>query len=100
MIKLRKGYNSPQITIIDGKPVNLGGTDIKRIRPAVGVKAASETIIKGATKSQLERLYREGHPLLESVADEKTEKKGKSSIVEDLPLSDEIELEQEDVSNT
>lgn len=70
MIRVKDKYRkTPQITIFDGLAINLVGDDLLKVTPARGLSPRKEVLIKGATQRQLRKLYDEGHPILEEVAD-------------------------------
>ena len=107
MIKVIDKYTkTPQITIFDGLAINLVGDDLLKVTPARGLSPRKEVVVKGATQAQLQKLYNEGHPILEEVADKAIDKvvdkvvdkaapKGKK-VVE---VADVVEL-PEDVADT
>ena len=109
MIKVIDKYTkTPQITIFDGLAINLVGDDILKVTPARGLSPRKEVVVKGATQAQLQKLYNEGHPILEEVADKAIEKaapKGKKGVevtelTEDVAdiseLHEEIGIEEEE----
>jgi hypothetical protein len=95
MIKVKDKYTkTPQITIFDGLAINLVGDDILKVTPARGLSPRKEVVVKGATQAQLQKLYNEGHPILEEVADkaiEKAAQKGKKVEVIEVPKDIEVE---------
>ena len=97
MIKVIDKYTkTPQITIFDGLAINLVGDDILKVTPARGLSPRKEVVVKGATQAQLQKLYNEGHPILEEVADKPIDKaapKGKKvEVVETIEVQKDIEV--------
>ena len=94
MIKVKDKYTkTPQITIFDGLAINLVGDDILKVTPARGLSPRKEVVVKGATQAQLQKLYNEGHPILEEVADKSIDKaapKGKKVEVIEVPKDIEV----------
>lgn len=58
-------------------PVNIGGRDLKRIIPASQREPRREIIVRAATQSDLEFLFKEGNRFIEQVD------KGKDTAQED-----------------
>ena len=101
MVKVIDKYTkTPQITIFDGLAINLVGDDILKVTPARGLSPRKEVVVKGATQAQLQKLYNEGHPILEEVADKPIDKvvdkaapKGKKvEVVETIEVQKDIEV--------
>ena len=99
MIKVIDKYTkTPQITIFDGLAINLVGDDILKVTPARGLSPRKEVVVKGATQAQLQKLYNEGHPILEEVADKAIDKaapKGKKvEVQKDIEVTDVADISE------
>ena len=103
MIKVIDKYTkTPQITIFDGLAINLVGDDLLKVTPARGLSPRKEVVVKGATQAQLQKLYNEGHPILEEVADKPIDKvvdkaapKGKKvEVQKDIEVTDVADMSE------
>ena len=77
--QISKGYSHfpVLVTLVDGKPVNLAGTELRRHVPATERSVAKNLTIPAATQKQLEDIYKSGSRLVEAVEVEDAEKPSK-----------------------
>ena len=95
MIKvIDKDTKTPQITIFDGLAINLVGDDILKVTPARGLSPRKEVVVKGATQAQLQKLYNEGHPILEEVAEKQKEKEVKNAAPKEKKNEEKKDIEK------
>jgi len=78
------------ITLVNGTPVNLLGTDIESFVPATSKKPASPRIIRGATQEDLKILYEQKHSLITLTTPDETDREEiRDSQQEDTTLSNQ-----------